>query len=339
MLYSPQTTLLLKNVMIGNTQLPVESAVKCLGIWWDFSSSSKISIDDRIHKARAAFFAHGELGAFQGQLNPLSSRSLAESCIFLVVMYGSESWTLNKTLLTKLESFQAEVGKRILQLPKFTSNTIPLALNWPSMRARILCSKISYLHRICNDQDQTIKSQTFNAIAASDVHSLDLVKQCKFLESHLDSLENLTEEVLSDSTASETCVRSLRKRILRIDRINTLSSSEGHPSLSYPLKIARKHGWMRLWDTALDHGVNGTRAGLALLKLLSVTLFSDRRCPMDDCVYVVLEETPLCVHFIECHTGLEPNHTPDNLSEQIIDLSPEHFSDLQELGLSIKFPF
>ena len=200
MLYSPQTTLLLKNVMIGNTQLPVESAVKCLGIWWDFSSSSKISIDDRIHKARAAFFAHGELGAFQGQLNPLSSRSLAESCIFLVVMYGSESWTLNKTLLTKLESFQAEVGKRILQLPKFTSNTIPLALNWPSMRARILCSKISYLHRICNDQDQTIKSQTFNAIAASDVHSLDLVKQCKFLESHLDSLENLTEEVLSDST-------------------------------------------------------------------------------------------------------------------------------------------
>ena len=134
-------------------------------------------------------------------------------------------------------------------------------------------------------------------------------------------------------------MRSLRKHILRIDGINTLSSSEGHPSLSYPLKSARKHGWMRLWDTALDHGVNGTRAGLALLKLLSLMVFSDRRCPMDDCVYVVPEVTPLCVHFIECHTGLEPNHTQDNLSEQIIDLNPEHFSDLQELGLSIRFLF
>ena len=68
--------------------LPVESAVKCLGIWWDFSFSSKISIDDRFHKARAAFFAHGELGAFQGQLNPLFSRSLAESCIFPVLVPG-----------------------------------------------------------------------------------------------------------------------------------------------------------------------------------------------------------------------------------------------------------
>ena len=36
---------------------------------------------------------------------------------------------------------------------------------------------------------------------------------------------------------------------------------------------------------------------------------------------------------------LESNHTPDNLSELIINLSPEHFSNLQKLGLSITFPF
>ena len=39
--------------------------MKCLGVW---SPSSKISIDERINKARAAFFSHGELGAFHGQL-------------------------------------------------------------------------------------------------------------------------------------------------------------------------------------------------------------------------------------------------------------------------------
>ena len=106
-------------------------------------------------------------GCFPGQLNPLSSRSLIESCVIPVLMYGSESWTLSKTLLNKLESFQAEVGKRILKFPKSTSNTIPLlALNLPTMCAHILCSKISYLLRICNDQEFILKSQTFNAVAA-----------------------------------------------------------------------------------------------------------------------------------------------------------------------------
>ena len=169
------------------------------------------------------------------------------------------------------------------------------------------------------------------------MHSLELVKQCKFLASHFESLKNLTEEVLCNS--NELFVRSVRECILSADRSNVLLSSVGHPSLFYPLKIARKHGWKRLWDTALDHGVNGTRAGIAILKLLSLTVFSDRRCPVDDCEYIVPEGTPLCMHFTECHTTLESNHTPDNLAELIINLSPEHFSELQNLGLSIMFPF
>ena len=162
------------------------------------------------------------------------------------------------------------------------------------------------------------------------MHSLELVKQCKFLASHFESLKNLTE-VLCNS--NELFVRSVREHILSADRSNVLLSSVGHLSLFYPLKIARKHGWKRLWDTALDHGVNG-RAGIAILKLLSLTVFSDRRCPVDDCEYIVPEGTPLCMHFTECHTTLESNHTPENLAELIINSSPEHFSELQNLGLS-----
>ena len=121
-------------ITIGDTCLPIEHSVKCLGIWWDSSLSSKTSVSERIKKARAAFFSHGQLGAFHGLLNPLSSRSIVESCILPVLMYGSESWVLNTTLLLTLESFQAEVGKCILRLPKFTSNNIPLlVLNWLSV--------------------------------------------------------------------------------------------------------------------------------------------------------------------------------------------------------------
>ena len=36
----------------------------------------------------------------------------------------------------------------------------------------------------------------------------------------------------------------------------------------HPLKIARKHGRMKLWDIALEHGLNGTRAGLANPRIL-----------------------------------------------------------------------
>ena len=102
------------------------------------------------------------------------------------------------------------------------------------MCAQIVCSKISYPLRIYNDQESTLKSQTFNAIAALDVHSLELVKQCKFLASHFESLKNLTEEVLCNS--NELCVRSVRECILSADRSNVLSSFAGYPSLFYSLK-------------------------------------------------------------------------------------------------------
>ena len=119
----------------------MEYSVKCLGVWWDSSLPSKTSIMERINKARSAFFSRGKLGAFHGLLNPLSSHSLIEYCIIPVVMYGSESWVLNSTHLSKLESFQAELSKRMFKLPKHTSNTIPLlVLNWPCVPASCVVS-------------------------------------------------------------------------------------------------------------------------------------------------------------------------------------------------------
>ena len=198
------------NITAAGTLLTVESSVKCLGVWWDSSLSSKTS---RINKARSAFFSHGELGAFHGLLNPLSSRSLIECCIVPVLMYGSESWVLNSTLLSKLESFQAELGKRILKLPKHTSNTIPLlVLNWPSMCTRILCSKLAFLQSVIMDETtDSLRSRVFSSIAASDVWSMSIVKQCKFLEEKLISNHSFTENVLSQTPSS---IRDLKKQIL-----------------------------------------------------------------------------------------------------------------------------
>ena len=159
--------------------LPVQDAVKCgLGVWW-YSNS----VEERICKAHAAFFSQGDLGSFHGQLNPLSSRSLIESCVMPVLMYGSECWCLNATLLSKLESLQADLGKRILRLPRYTANSVPLmALRWSSMRCRCLCAKLTFLHKVCSRESDTLSCKVYKSLSFSDVESMMLVKQCRYLE-------------------------------------------------------------------------------------------------------------------------------------------------------------
>ena len=48
------------------------------------------SVDENIKKARQAFFNCGSIGAFQGDLNPLSSRSILDACVMPILLYGFE---------------------------------------------------------------------------------------------------------------------------------------------------------------------------------------------------------------------------------------------------------
>ena len=73
--------------------------------------------------ARKSFFAYGSIGAFQGKLNPLSGRAILNTCVIPTCLSGSENWILNDNLLKKLEDFQAQIGKKILQ--NFTPTLLP----------------------------------------------------------------------------------------------------------------------------------------------------------------------------------------------------------------------
>ena len=56
-LLPPSNNPLTSSLKIDNvTSLPLEKSVKCLGVWWDNSTSSYACIKERIQKARAAFF-------------------------------------------------------------------------------------------------------------------------------------------------------------------------------------------------------------------------------------------------------------------------------------------
>ena len=134
---------------------------------------------------------------------------------------------------------------RIFKLPKYTANNIPLlALQWPLMRCRCLCA---FLHRVRSDDDDFLRKQVFTSLAASDVKSINLVKQCHFLEHAYGT--NFTDNILSDS---DLPVRSLKQEIIKVDFSFTLAKAKDHQSLKYVRDIALNGGWMRVWDVSLD---------------------------------------------------------------------------------------
>ena len=218
--------------------VPVEESVKFLGLWWCSNSSSRKSVEERISKARRAFFANGDLGAFHGLLNPFSSRSLVESCVMPVPMFGAEAWYCNASLLSRLESFQSKIGKKILRLPKFTANQVPpLALNWPTMRCVCLCAKLSFLHKIYSNEQSTLSTEVFKTPTFPSIESTLHIKQCRLLEQPYS--QKFTDELL---TNPDVVMKFLKEQIIKDDRSLQLFEAKNHPSQSIVVEVASNTG-------------------------------------------------------------------------------------------------
>jgi len=116
-----------------------------------------------MEKTQRAFFHFGSIGAFQGDISPLSSREITETCVMPVLLCGSENCILTEALLKSLESFQGELVNRVLKWPKNHSNTAAVtALDVPTMKD---CLSGSVVLALCGDVDY-----------------LCLVRECKELE-------------------------------------------------------------------------------------------------------------------------------------------------------------
>ena len=316
---SPSLPVNTTHIQSGDLMFPLTTSAKCLGAWWSPNLSCTKWVEENIKKARCAFFARGS-GVFHGSLNPLSSKSIVEHCVFPCLLFGAESWILNSTLLQKLESFQAELAKRILRLPTHTSNNnARMALQWPSMRARILIIKLCFLLKVVNS-DHSLSARVFRSLAASDVESLLITRQCRFLESTFKS--NFTTTVL---TSSETISKhSLKKDIFQLDLSLLFADASTHPSQQYVHAVATSHdgSWPKLWDIALERGVFGTTSMQSILRFLSLHVNSDGTCPVPNCSFHVGSESP-CEHFLTAHTSL--NISLDNFIYACTNLSVSLF--------------
>ena len=174
-------------------------------------------------------------------MNPLSSRSLVESCVLPIFICGTKSWSIGASLLSKLES----IGKKILRLPKFTANQVPLLpLNW-STRCHCLCAKLSFLHEVHSSEQSTLSTGVFNALTFPSIESTLLINQCHLLEQAYS--QKFTSEVL---TNPDVVMRSLKEQIIKADCSLPLSEAKIHPCCRscQPYGVAESLGYSsRSW--------------------------------------------------------------------------------------------
>ena len=79
-------------IEVGEDSYPVSGEAVCLGYQWKQDLSSSSAVQNRIRRARKAYFQFGSIYAFQGKLSPVSCCSIVETCILPILLYGVENW-------------------------------------------------------------------------------------------------------------------------------------------------------------------------------------------------------------------------------------------------------
>ena len=236
-----------------------------------------------------------KIGAFHVKLNPISGKTIFDTCVIPILLFGSENWILTDPLVDQLEAFQGEIGKRIFKLSKFhLTISIRLALKWPSIAARIIILKLSLLLKISSDGG-SIGSRIYSSLTATDSQLLRILQECKSLEDKLGCL-GATNTVLN----AEASMKEVKRRILKIDWDACLSTASQHDSTAVAAKISSSVSWMKLWDRALDHGPRGTAALQVLYRVLTRPRFGQNVCSICDTQPV---ETYF-EHYTICHTPI-----------------------------------
>ncbi len=296
---------------------PLKDEVKCLGYLWKSNLSSSSMVEERINKARKAFFQFGSISAFQGNLSPVSTSSVIETCVYPVLLYGVENWVLCTNSLKRLECFQGELTKRILKLPRWYPNTAAcIALGWHSIHAICTIRKLKYLLKITTKEDN-IAYRAYSSLV-DDVESLCIVKECRELEGIFGS--DYTSKILTNSGPQ---MGEIQDEINKKDKILQIKKASHHQDLC---KLGDTVGWKKLWDQCLDQGEICVTSLVNLVSILTYPRHAKKPCP-----YCEGDSGPqyesLASHVMLDHTN--SNDSWDNLLNSLCKLEPACYSHLQ----------
>jgi len=159
---------------IDGELIPAGDVGKCLGYWWREDLMATRAMEENIKKARKSFFLYSGIG-----VPTFLQVSCGGVCVMPILLYGCENWIVSVKLLRQLESFQGEMSKRILGLPRCSSNTaVGIVLGWPSVHARILVRKLCFLKRLVSGDGSKLGSRMLRSLA-DDTETVSLVHECK----------------------------------------------------------------------------------------------------------------------------------------------------------------
>ena len=135
----------------------------------------------------------------------------------------------------------------------------------------------------------------------SDVESIHLVRQCRFLEATFHS--NFTSDLIITSPSTMS-ITHIKKAIFSKDYSSLLANAAESSTLCHVLTVAasQEGSWPKFWDHALDKGAAGTSSALALLKLLTLIPYNGI-CPIKGCKTTIEDDTA-ATHFLSLHTDL-----------------------------------
>ena len=82
------------------------------------------------------------------------------------------------TDMQPLELFLADLGKRILKLPKWALNSaMNVVMGWYTMKVRVLVRKLGFLLRLVSADGGTLGAETPRSMS-DNIESLCLVREC-----------------------------------------------------------------------------------------------------------------------------------------------------------------
>ena len=176
----------------------------------------------------------------------LSCRSLIETCVMPILLYGCENWSLCDSSLKALNSFLGELCKRALRLPKWYSNTASMiVMDCQSAEARCLTRKLCFLRWITDSSD-ILSSRTLAALS-NDIESVCLIRECVELEEHLNT--NFTHSLLISSSNPESgevdrpSTRQIKDQIARNDKSLLLEKCRKKEDTRLIAEIMRMVSW------------------------------------------------------------------------------------------------
>lgn len=246
-----------------------------------------------------------------------------------ILLYGSETWLLDSSSISLLERFQYEIGRKILNLPKYFSGTVVrICLDLPSITCLILLRKVNFLAKLLAANTNCLSTRVFTSAAISDPVNVSLLQQCRMLESLVGV--SIVDECLCSPGDAPSAVSVLKSSILDKVSDSLLSSAIAHPSAHFVAHVARDISWGKLWDIALDLGTRGTEHLQRIVRLLSQPIYQNFTCSL--CHLPIATTTSWLSHVCSNHQITLDSQL---LSEQdLLDLLIEGQDNIFKISLS-----